>query len=220
MNYEVLAATLDTVDAWNDTTLVNLTTGQPDEAREMARWAGVRGIDYLEGAILTPTTMIGTPAASILYCGPRALFQARQGVLAALGGTPAYLGEDFGAPAAYDMALLDLFSTAVGGLVHSFALASAEGVPPRMFATYASGIGGLLPEMINRFAGQLEEGRFPGERSTIASAGSGISHIIEAANKRNLDTGVLQAMKAVIDRATAAGHSEDGLARLVQVLQP
>jgi hypothetical protein len=72
--------------------------------------------------------------------------------------------------------------------------------------------------MISRFAGQLEEGRFPGERSTIASAGSGISHIIEVASKHGIDTGVLRATKAVIDRAIEAGHGEDGLARLAQSL--
>jgi 3-hydroxyisobutyrate dehydrogenase-like beta-hydroxyacid dehydrogenase len=219
-NYEALRATLDGINDWSDTTLINLTTGQPDEARDMADWAGTRGIDYLEGAILTPTPMIGTPAASILYCGPDAVFKANRGTLAALGGTPTHLGADFGAAAAYDLALLDLFSMAVSGVVHSFALASAEGISPRVFATYAAGIGGLLPEMINRFAGQLIEGRFPGERSTIASASSGISHIIEAANKRNIDTIALHAIKAVIDRAIAAGHSEDGLARLAQVLRP
>lgn len=217
-DYAAFRMILGGIDGWPGATLVNLTTGQPGEARDLADWAGKRGIDYLEGAILTPTPMIGTPAAAILYCGPEAIFEAARSTLTAFGGTPAYLGEDYGAAAAYDMALLDLFSTVVSGIVHSFALASAEGISPRGFAGYATGIGGLLPEMISRFAGQLEEGRFPGERSTIASAGSGISHIIEVASKHDIDTGVLRATKAVIDSAIEAGHGEDGLARLAQSL--
>jgi 3-hydroxyisobutyrate dehydrogenase-like beta-hydroxyacid dehydrogenase len=205
---------------WPATTLVNLTTGRPDEARAMADRAHAAGIDYLEGAILSPTAMIGTPAATILYCGPEPTFDANRSTLAALGGTPSYLGADFGIAVAYDLALLDLFATAVSGVAHAFALASAEGIPPRVFAGYATGIGAWLPSMVTGFAEQLTAGEFPGDRSTITSASAGISHIIDAADRHGLDTGVLRAAQAVIDRAVMAGHGDDGLARLSQILAP
>ncbi|WP_328343106.1 NAD(P)-dependent oxidoreductase [Micromonospora sp. NBC_00421] len=213
-------AVLAAHDDWGDRTVVDVTTGRPDEARKLADWADNHGVDLVKGAILTPTPTIGTPAATALWCGSRSAFDAARPVLATFGGTPAFLGPDPGAAAAYDMALLDLFGTAVSGLTHAFALASAEGIAPGSFARYAAGIAPMLGEMTARFADQLAEERFPGDRSTIASAHSGITHVIETADTHGIDSGVLRAARSVIGRAVTAGHGEDGLARLARFLAP
>lgn len=125
-----------------------------------------------------------------------------------------HLGSDPGSAAAYEIALLDLFATAVHGIAHSFALAHAEHIAATDLAPYARAIGGLLPEMIDRSARQLQAGEFPGERSTIASAATAIGHITETAQAHDLDTGALDAMRGLVDRAVAAGHGDAGLARL------
>ena len=218
-DHDAVRATLGTVtEGWEGRRLVNLTSGEPAQAREMSRWAAARGIDYVGGAILTPTPTIGTPSAAVLYSGARDVYEAVQETMAAVGGTPVHLGDDPGRASAYEIALLDIFATSVTGIVHAFALASAEGIEPEGFAAFATGIGGLLPEMITRYARQIQTGHYPGDRSTIASAGSGITHIINTATTHGIDVGVLTAAKAVIDRAVADGHGAEGLARLTTVL--
>ncbi|WDZ85200.1 NAD(P)-dependent oxidoreductase [Micromonospora cathayae] len=217
---EAVRSVLARHDNWTGRTLVDLTSGRPDTARHLARWADDQGVDLLAGAILTPTPTIGTPAATILCSGSRSAFDTSLPALTALGGQPTYLGTDPGSAAAYDVALLDLFATTVSGLTHALALASAEGLAPAAFARYASGMGGMLGEMAGRFAEQLDAGHFPGDRSTIASASSGINHVIEVAETHGLDTGVLRAARRVIDRAVTAGHGQDGLARLARCLTP
>ncbi|MEV0837921.1 NAD(P)-binding domain-containing protein [Actinocatenispora sera] len=199
---------------WTGRTLVNLCSGQPDQARAFAAWAGEHGISYLDGAILTPTPTIGTAAGTVLYSGPVEIFAAHRPALAALGGRTVHLGSDPGRAAAYEMSLLDLFATAVHGIAHSFALAAAEQIAPTDLAPYARGIGDLLPEMIERAARQLRAGEFPGEVSTIASAATAIRHITETARAHELDTGALDATRALVDRAVAAGHGGSGLGRL------
>jgi 3-hydroxyisobutyrate dehydrogenase-like beta-hydroxyacid dehydrogenase len=197
--------------------LVNLTSTDPESAREMAQWAASRGIAYLPGAILASTPMIGTPAGTVLLSGDPKVHADVALVLAALGDRIVYLGPDPARASAFDVALLDLFTTATNGLLHAFALATAQGIAPTEFAPFASGIGGLLPEMTTRFATQLESGEFPGSRSTIASAASGIRHITAAARAQSLDTGMLEAVHAAIDRAVVQGYGGDGLARLATV---
>lgn len=65
-------AVLDSAgDALKGRTVVNLTTDSPERAREVAAWAEQRGVDYLDGSIMTPTTTIGGPAAQVLYSGPQ-----------------------------------------------------------------------------------------------------------------------------------------------------
>ncbi|MER5468200.1 hypothetical protein [Streptomyces sp. NPDC002685] len=58
----------------------------------------------------------------------------------------------------------------------------------------------------------------PGDRSTIASAASGITHVINTAAGHGIDVGVLTAARRVIDRAVAYGHGPEGLARLTTTL--
>ena len=197
--------------------LVNLTSGDPGQVRETASWAATHGIAYLPGAILTPTPMIGTPAGTVLLSGDPDVYKAVASAMSALGGRIVYLGPDPARASAFDVALLDLFATATNGLLHAFALAAAEGIAPTEFAAFAAGIGALLPDMATRFAAQLETGDFPGNRSTIASAASGIRHVIAAARARGLDTGMLDAAQAAIDHAVAQGYGADGLGRLATV---
>lgn len=219
IDHDAVRATLDASHAdWQDRRLVNLTSGEPADARRMAGWAAARDIDYLVGAILTSTPTIGTPAATVLYSGAGRVHEAVRDTMAAVGGTAIYLGDDPGQASGYDVALLDIFATSVGGVMHAFALAAAEGIEPDRFASLATGIGGLLPELITRSAEQIRAGQFPGDRSTVASAASGITHVINAAAGHGIDVGMLAAAKRVIDRAVADGHGQDGLARLTTVL--
>jgi 3-hydroxyisobutyrate dehydrogenase-like beta-hydroxyacid dehydrogenase len=85
--------------------VVNVTSGSPDAARELAAWAAEHDIAYTDGAIMTPTMTIGTPAAVVLHSGHST------DALAALGGRQTYLGAEPGRAAAFDVALLDLFWT-------------------------------------------------------------------------------------------------------------
>ncbi|WP_036494108.1 NAD(P)-dependent oxidoreductase [Nocardia sp. BMG111209] len=199
-------------------TLINLTSGEPAQARRLAESAGAQGITYLDGAILSPTPLIGTPAATVLYSGPPEAFAAVRGDVEVIGSA-VYLGADIGRANAYDIALLDLFATAVHGVAHAFALASAEGIRARDLAPFATGIGGILPEMITRFADRIDAGEHPGERSTIASAHASVRHVIAAAKRHGIDTGALDAARAVIGRSIAAGHADAGLSRLAVTLR-
>lgn len=219
IDYDAVRATLEQpVESWEGRRLVNLTSGEPAQARAMAAWASSHGIGYLDGAILTPTPAVGTASAAVLYSGARDVYEAVRPTMAAIGGTATYLGDDYGRASAYDVALLDLFATSVYGIVHAFALASAEGIAPQKFAAFATGIGGLLPEMITRFAEQITAGNYPGDRSTIASAAAGITHIINTSETHGIDVGVLTAAKTVADRAVADGNGPEGLARLTTTL--
>ncbi|MEV4716868.1 NAD(P)-binding domain-containing protein [Micromonospora noduli] len=219
-NYRAARAVLSGLESPPRGPLVNLGSGHAAEARGMATWAAQRGINYLDGAILTPAPTIGTPAATILYSGPRALFDDSLPSLESFGGSSVYLGSDAGTAAAYEMALLDLFTMSVGGLAHAFALARTEGIPPAAFARFARGIGGLLPDMADRFAEQLTSGTFTADVSSIASAGSAVTHVVDAAAARGIETAPLRAVQSIIDRAVAAGHGGDSYARLAESLVP
>lgn len=218
MNHEAVLETLAEVEAeWGARILVNLSSGTPSEAREMEQFCNVRSINYLDGAILTPTEAIDTPTAAVLYCGTQSTYDRAKHALSAIGGAQHYLGDDIGRANAYDVALLDLFATCMYGLTHAFALASSEGIQPSQLTPYAKGLSQILPGIIDNFANDIEVGAFPGARYAIKSARSAISHIITATREHNLDVQVLGAIQEVMSKAVANGFGDEGLARLTTV---
>ncbi|RBQ14053.1 NAD(P)-dependent oxidoreductase [Spongiactinospora rosea] len=218
LDYDAAHAVLDPIaGALKGRTLVQLTADTPGRARRSAEWAAAHGIDYLDGAIMTPTTTIGGPSAVLLYSGPADVYQAHKPVLDVLGGTATHLGTDPGRAAAYDLALLDLFWTSMSGLMHAFALARAEGITAKDFAPFAAGIGHLMPIMIDTAVEPVDSRHHPSEGSAITSNAATLDHIIHAGEERGIDVSVVRAIKASTQRAIDAGHGGDAFSRLVEV---
>ena len=201
-------------------TLVNLSSDTPERARATAAWAAEQGCHYLDGAIMVPTVVVGTAEAVILVSGPHDVFDAHRATLQALAGNLHHLGDDPGAAALHDVAMLDVFYSTMAGLVHAFALAGADGVAPTAFAPFAGSIVGILPPIIAAMAKAIETGDHPGDTDRLAMEAAGIGHVLEASEARDLDVGVLQAVKSLADRAVAAGHGDDSFSSIAEVLRP
>ncbi|MEU6078813.1 NAD(P)-binding domain-containing protein [Micromonospora sp. NPDC047074] len=218
IDYAAVRAVVEpAADALAGRTLVNLTADTPQRARTMAAWAAGQGVDYLDGAIMTPAPTIGGAGALVLYSGPERVWHAHRGTLASLGGSADWLGPDPSRAAAYDVALLDVFWTAMSGITHAFALARAEGITASELMPYAKGISGLLPDLVGDLAGRVDVGNHTADVSTIASAAATMSHIVEAAEGHGIHAGTLRAAGEVVARAVRAGHGDEDFSRLVQV---
>ncbi|WP_336207464.1 NAD(P)-dependent oxidoreductase [Nonomuraea sp. LPB2021202275-12-8] len=201
-------------------TVVNLTADTPDRARDAAAWAAEHGIGYLDGAIMTPTMTIGTPAGVFLHSGPEELYRRHRPVLDALSGTHTHLGADIGRAAAYDIALLDVFWTAMAGYAHAMAVARAEGVTARELAPFAKGIAEILPPLFEQAAEEVDSGRFSGEVNPITSAASSMAHIVHASEARGIDAGVMRAAEGMARRAIGRGDGTDGFFQITEILNP
>ncbi|MGW5009154.1 NAD(P)-dependent oxidoreductase [Streptomyces parvulus] len=221
VNYDASDAVLrqDAVTAaLRGRTLVNLSADTPGRARETAAWAERQGIRYLDGAIMTPTPTIGTPDAVFLHSGPADLYEEHRPVLEALGGTHTHLGADPGRAAAFDIALLDIFWTAMSGYAHALALAGAEGVRASELLPFAQGIGAILPPLFAESARDLEAGTFPGEGNPLTSALSTMEHVVQLSDAHGIDAGLMRAAEAMSRRAVEGGHGADGFTRVAEML--
>ncbi|WEO99358.1 NAD(P)-binding domain-containing protein [Streptomyces sp. FXJ1.172] len=199
-------------------TLVNLTADTPARARDTAHWAAAHGIRYLDGAIMTPAPSIGTPEAVFLHSGPRSLYDEHRPVLEALGGTHTHLGEEIGRAATFDIALLDIFWTAMAGYAHAVAIARAEGVTAGELAPFAQGIGAILPPLFAGFARDADEGTYSGEINPITSAVSAMSHVVAVSESHGIDAAVMRAAEGMARRVVGLGHGTDGFIRVAEVL--
>ncbi|CAL9274760.1 NAD(P)-dependent oxidoreductase [Streptomyces rochei] len=221
VNYDASDAVLrqDAVtSALKGRTLVNLSADTPARSRDTAEWAGRHGIRYLDGAIMTPATTIGTDDAVFLHSGPEELYGEHRPVLAALGGTHTHLGEDPGRAAAYDIALLDIFWTAMAGYTHALAVARAEGVTGTELAPFAQGIAAILPPLFTEFAADTDAGTYSGELNPITSAASTMAHVVHASEAHGIDASLMRVIEGQARRVIARGHGADGFTRVAEVI--
>ena len=108
-------------------TIIQLTTGKPQEARDLAEFVRNAGGVYLDGAIMGYPPQVGTPQLQVLYSGDQAVFDEYAPVLEQLGGTM-FLGEDPGAASAFDIAILIPLITAFVGLLQGLHVCRTEGI--------------------------------------------------------------------------------------------
>ncbi|MFE2263342.1 NAD(P)-dependent oxidoreductase [Streptomyces griseosporeus] len=221
VDYDAVDAVLrdeDVTAALKGRTVVNLTADTPARARDTGAWAAAHGIRYLDGAIMTPAPSIGTPDAVFLHSGPLDVYEEHRPVLAALGGTHTHLGEETGRAAAHDLALLDVFWTAMAGYAHALAMARAEGVTARELAPFAAGIAAILPPLFEEFAEDVDAGTYSGAINPITSAAASMSHIVAASESHGIDATLMRTVEGQARRVIARGHGTDGFIRVTELL--
>lgn len=200
-------------DALAGRTIVGLSSDVPAAARTTAALVEKFGGRYLDGAIMTPTDTIGTRDASILFAGPCTDYDTHREVLEVLGATT-WVGADVGRAAAFDMALLDVFWTAVGGVMHAFSMADANGITPRELLPHVQGIVTILGPILDEFAGRIEDGRHGDATAPVSSLAASLSHLIAASRDAGVDTAALEALRRYTEAAVADGHGGDEVSRV------
>ncbi|MGX1881357.1 NAD(P)-dependent oxidoreductase [Streptomyces sp. NPDC055287] len=220
VDYDASHAILEPLaDALAGRVLVNLTSDSPERARTAAAWADEHGIGYLDGAVMVPTPLVGGAEALILFAGSRPAFEKYGTTLKALAGRAAYLGEDHTLAAVYDLSMLDLFYASMSGLVHSFALAREHNVDAKALAPYLGSIAAILPDIASGMAAAIDAGDYDGRQANLSMMTASVDHLLHMSRDRGLDTGQLEAIKAVADRAIAGGHGSDDWASTIEVLK-
>lgn len=206
------------LEAASPKVLVNLTSGTPAQAREVAEWASSAGVGYLDGVIMAVPQGIGTAQSRILYSGSASAFDAQRDVLSVLG-EPVFLGEDAGLAALYDLALLGIMWSTMAGYLQALALVGTEGVAPATFTPMArswlSSVGGFLPGI----GAQVASGDYETEVSALDINAAGLALLVETSRAQGIDASVPSAVRELFDRAVAAGHGSHAIASVIEEIR-
>lgn len=213
---EPLAADID------GRTVINLTSGTPEEARRAASWAAVHGADYLDGAIMGVPQMIGLPSTMLLYGGPEQLYTALEPLLRLFGGNNIHFGDDPGLPLLYDMALLTLLYAAGQGLTHAQAMVGTAGVTATEFQPHAEAIlQHVLPSLFTvESARAVDEADWATDVSNVSTNQLFVGHLVRSSRDLGLPTDWLTPLQEGLDRAVKEGHGADNPARLIEYIRP
>jgi len=216
LDYAALTEILD--PALSGRILVNLTSGSPEQARELAEQMAERGVRYVDGGIMTTPPGIGDERSMILYSGDQDAFSSVAPLLSALA-EPVNLGADPGRAALYDTALLGIMWATLTGWLHASALVTADGATAEHFTPLATRWLGSVAEFVTTYAEQVDAGSYPGSDATLGVHLATLDHLVHASEVRKIDPALPLLLHDYARRAVEAGHGEDGWARIIELLR-
>ncbi len=195
-------------------TLVQLSTGTPAEARGLAQHLAGRGVALLDGAIMPYPEGVGADDAQILFAGPPAVYATHKPTLDSLGGDPRYVGEEIGAAAALDMALLTHQLSNYLGVWQGALVCESEGVGLDDFAS-------LFPqaEPAAQLGWRIHRAEYADPGATLEVWNAALDRILGQAEQAGINQEIPGLISSLLRRAIALGHGQDDVASVIEVLR-
>lgn len=210
---ELLLAS-DVQDALRGKTLIQMSTGTPDEVRTTASWAARSGVAYLDAKIVAYPNSIGTEHSSILYSGDPHTFERWQPTLAPLAGVNALVGENVTDAATLDLAWLGFWYGASAAFHQSLALRRAEQLPVETLTSQLRWMVDFIELTARDSATRVENNDFSGTDCTLDVHRGALEHVVRASRDAGMDDGVPRSVAKLFDQAIALGHGSDELPAL------
>ncbi|GAB4009963.1 NAD(P)-dependent oxidoreductase [Nocardioides ultimimeridianus] len=205
------------VDEFGDRTVLNVTSGTPDEARELGRWATSHGLRYLDGAILAYPEQIGGESTRILVAGSDALWQENETLIRTLGGLSAYTSDDFGSAAVVDTGLVGsfYFSTLVA-FIEAVRYMTHRGVPISLLTDMLGDTTTTLQHQLGLLLRRIEADDYTTDEATLqvyAMAAQSFSAAMD------VDGGapISRLASEILTKGVEAGYGEVDLAAIYQL---
>jgi 3-hydroxyisobutyrate dehydrogenase-like beta-hydroxyacid dehydrogenase len=195
-------------------TLVNLTSGTSDEAREIAGWTP----EYVDGAIMAIPEVIGQSEAFLLFSGSPTAFEKHEETLKRLG-TATFFGTDPGLASLYDVALLGIMWGMLNAFLHGAALLGAAKVAASDFAPFANQWVSSVTGFITAYAAQIDRGSYPPEDAALETHLATMKYLVRESAAAGIDTDWPARIQALTERAIDAGHSGTSYSSLIELFR-
>src|SRR5690606_23579554 len=141
-------------------TLVNVTSGSPEQARAVQRWAEEHGAEYLDGGVMGDPPEVGSGTVLFPFSGSRVAFDAHESTLRELGAT-SYYGADAGLAAVEFMAQVAVGYELLLGFLHTLQLVEREGVAPAEFAARVAASVSAYPPLLKAIGEAVRDREYP-----------------------------------------------------------
>ncbi|WP_205472892.1 NAD(P)-dependent oxidoreductase [Nocardioides sp. SYSU D00038] len=201
-------------DAVAGRALVNFTSGSPDQARRLERWAAEHGAAYLDGGVMADPPDLGTEHAHLSLSGSRTVFEGHEPTLRALGATT-YYGEDAGLASLELMAQVGVAYELLIGLLHTLRLVRDEGADVARFADrVADALSASYPPLIRAIGTAVRDGVYPPDLGPLSVQAALMDDLVEHRRSLGVDTTRMAEVKRRMDERIAAGHGDQGFSSL------
>jgi 3-hydroxyisobutyrate dehydrogenase-like beta-hydroxyacid dehydrogenase len=199
--------------------IVTLNSGSPAGARAFAAWAAARGARVLAGAVKNVPSAVGGAETLLYYGGDRAVFDAYEATLRVLGGDTVHLGDDVDLAALYEMAVGATLLPALTGFFQGAAAVQARGLPVASMVRFSEKWLDMIKSLLAVYANEIDTGDYSDGASAVKLFLSDAELNAEFTKETGVDTSWQAPLDDLVRRAVAAGHGEDSIAALTEVLR-
>ncbi|WP_157963114.1 NAD(P)-dependent oxidoreductase [Chitinophaga deserti] len=200
-------------------TVVQLSTGTPQDARVMAGDYTARGAAYLDGAILATPSQMGTEQTPIFLSGSAAAYDTAGDALRILGGTLIYQGEAPGAASAWDLAALSTMFGMMIGFLNGARIMESEGMQVADLGSMIHNIAPVLGQMIKDTGDDIQQQRFEDPQSSIDICAGTFALMLRLAAENKLDKGFAGFAQQMFGKAQAAGFGQHRISAIIKTLR-
>ncbi|WP_277601128.1 NAD(P)-dependent oxidoreductase [Pseudoflavitalea rhizosphaerae] len=199
-------------------TFINLTTGNPQEAKELESRLAVQGGAYLNGAIQVAPEQMGQPDTTILMAGNKESFDEVKTVLDVLGGNIKFLGVNASASPAMDLATLSWVYGSYIGLLYGVALVQAEGMQLHDFRDIVGEIAPSFIEFFKHEVNMIQEDNYNITQSPLMISVGATQRIADAVSAAKLDPAFTNVMAGLLQKARVRGFENQEVTAVLKVI--
>lgn len=199
-------------------TLVQFSTGTPQQARDTETGAKLHGTNYLDGSILAYPREIGHDAI-IAVSGDAGAYEGCRELLSALSTDVRYLSESIGAAAALDVAALSYYACTHLGLIHAALVCESEDVRPDMLTSV---IVDSLPsdaEEITHLGAALQKNEFTNPGASINVYKGVVDRILAQASDAGIDARIPAFAAEFYQQGIKKGLADEEVVALIKLLR-
>lgn len=214
-----ILGTASSAGALDGRLIIHLSTGSPQEARDMLAWADRQGAHYIEGAIQAAPEQMGKADTPILVSGAQSAFDRSQPVLQVFGQNLSYLGANIGAANAMDTATLSCLYGSLIGFFHGARVCEAEGFSVKAYASIVAGITPTFGDFLRHEGEVIESGNFAISASPLKISIEATARLERLARDAGINAEFPAFVAALLKRTMDAGYADEELAAVIKLLR-
>lgn len=198
-------------------TLVQLTTMNPDQSRQLSDWARDQQMAYLDGTIFGVPTTVRDGKATIVFSGPADLFEDNREIFRALG-TPMHLSPKIGAAVAFDRVWYAYAFTVSMAVMQGAAMAHASGYSKQVYFDMVKARTPIILDQLMRLGDKIAARNYATSDARLDVWADCFVDTLALCREKGVDDSLPAAVMGTFERARAAGFGDQDLAAVFEVL--
>lgn len=199
-------------------TIIELSTGGADDARELAGLLEGRGAAWLIGIINAYPTAIGKDETVLAVVGAEDVWQRMKPFVTALGGGSTLVGRDAGMLASLFAALFTTRQGFMFGMIYGALVCRKAGIPLEDFARLVPITMGVLPSYHQYFADTAPGGNFDNPPATMTTYAAALDDALKTFDEVGARNELPKLFADLAHQGVDAGLQDKALTALVELM--
>ena len=189
-------------------TILELSTGDSEDAEALAHWLGDQGADSLIGMIAVFPGDVGKEDSAVVTVGQADVWERTAPVLRALGGRSSYVGENVGALAALFAGLFLPRQAFMFGMIYGALVCEKAGISMEDYVAQIPLTLKVVHDYYDLFAETVPAGRFDDPPASIGTYAAAFRDVLETFNANGAPSELPALLSGIMSRAAESGLAE------------